>query len=99
MDERILSLLDGRETYYPHALEQQFPRVLKKIVEWWDTPDVANYLYELMVDSRGGTRQGFPSEVASDISTCKKFITSSMCIRMRLPMCGARFPNTKDWSW
>ncbi|MGB8517028.1 MAG: ankyrin repeat domain-containing protein, partial [Gallionella sp.] len=53
-------------------LEQQFPRVLKKIVEWWDTPDVANYLYELMVDSRGGTRQGFPSEVASDIFNLQK---------------------------
>lgn len=72
MDQQILTLLNGDESCYPRALEQQFPRVLKNIVASWDTPNMENYLYELLIDTRNGTRQGFPPEVASDIFNLQK---------------------------
>jgi len=67
MDERVLQLLDGNKSQYPHALEKQFVRILNRIVELWHTPQLESYLQDLLMDTRGGTRQGFPKEVASDI--------------------------------
>lgn len=72
MDERILSLLGGKVDSYPHALAQQFPRILNKIFDAWDTPEMGSYFYELMVDTRGGARHGFPPEVAEDIFKLQK---------------------------
>lgn len=66
MDTRLLSILNNREQNYPRALAQQYPRILGKIVDLWDTPDIEEYFTDLMVDKRGN-RAGFPSEVASDI--------------------------------
>lgn len=76
MSERILQLLNGDETRYPRALEQQFPRVLGRILELWDTPDLDAYFSELMVDTRGETRQGFPPAVASEIFALHNVYTS-----------------------
>jgi ankyrin repeat protein len=67
MDEKVLQILNGNKSQYPHALERQFVRILNRIVELWDTPQIESYLQDLMLDTRGGTRQGFPKEVASDI--------------------------------
>jgi ankyrin repeat protein len=67
MDERVLRLLDGNKSHYPYALEQQFARILNRIIELWGTPQMDSYFYDLMMDTRGGTRQGFPKAVASDI--------------------------------
>ncbi len=67
MDERVLQLLNGQKSQYPHALEQQFARILNKIIELWNTPQIESYFHDLMMDTRGGTRQGFPPQVASDI--------------------------------
>lgn len=78
MNEHILKLLNGDETNYPHALEQQFPRILDKILELWDMPDVEAYFHELMVDTRGGTRQGLPPAVASDIFFLHNTYTSQL---------------------
>lgn len=72
MDKRLLTLLNGNEAVYPHSLQQQFPRILKKIIEQWNTPEIENYFYDLMVDTRNGTRQGFPAAVASDIFNLQK---------------------------
>ena len=66
MNSRLLNILDNREQNYPHALEQQYPRVLGRIMELWDSTDIDAYFIELMVSSRPD-RQGFPQEVASDI--------------------------------
>lgn len=66
MDARLLQILNNREQNYPRALAQQYPRILGKIVDLWDTPDIEEYFTDLMVDKRGN-RAGFPSEVASDI--------------------------------
>ena len=76
MNERILYLLNGDETRYPHALERQYSRVLDKILDLWDTPDIETYFHELMVDTRGETRQGFPPAVASEIFALHNAYTS-----------------------
>lgn len=67
MNEKILKILGGKESHYPHKLEQQFPRVLEKILQLWETPALDPYFHDLMMDSRDGNRKGFPREVASEI--------------------------------
>lgn len=66
MDDKLLSILGGDEEHYPHALEQQYPRILNKILALWDNPSIEAYFADLLVDDRGN-RAGFPKEVASDI--------------------------------
>src|SRR5215831_3607970 len=51
---------------YPHALEDRFDRILSKIDELWDRPEIHEYFSDLIIDKRGG-RQGFPEEVLADI--------------------------------
>ena len=67
MDERVLTLLDGDESKYPHALEQQYARILENLVLLWNSPRIEGYFFELMVDTRNGSRHGFPKDVAHDI--------------------------------
>src|SRR5690349_5273431 len=57
-------------TQYPRALEDHFDRILSKIDELWDRPELHDYFSELIIDKRGG-RQGFPKEVLSDILMLK----------------------------
>lgn len=66
MDARLLQILNNREQNYPHALARQYPRILSRIMELWDSPASDAYFVDLMVDKRGN-RAGFPAEVASDI--------------------------------
>lgn len=67
MNEKVLQLIGGKESDYPHSLEKQFPHLLKKIVELWNSPELDPYLQQLMLDQRDHQRQGFPPEVATDI--------------------------------
>jgi uncharacterized protein len=67
MNEKFLQMIGGGNHYYPHALEQQFPRVFEKIIQSWNSPALESYFEELMMDSRDGKRKGFPREVASEI--------------------------------
>lgn len=67
MNEKVLQLIKGKEIYYPYALEEQFPHMLNRIIELWDSPELGAYLEQLMLDSRDHQRQGFPPEVATDI--------------------------------
>jgi uncharacterized protein len=66
MDARLLRILNNREQNYPHALEKQYPRVFGQIMALWDSPEIDALFSELMVTKRSD-RQGFPSDVASDI--------------------------------
>lgn len=68
MDEKLLHMLNGRENLYPKKLEQQYPRVLNRILELWYSLEIDDYFTELLVDTRGD-RQGFPPEVASELFT------------------------------
>lgn len=57
---------------YPHALEQKYDRILKKIELLWDTPEIEHYFSELLIDMRGG-RQGFSQDVLKDIMRLREF--------------------------
>lgn len=72
MDEELLHMLNGRENLYPKKLEQQYQRVLNRIIELWHSPEIDGYFTDLMVDTRGG-RQGFPAEVASELFALSQF--------------------------
>ncbi len=72
MDPKVLQILNDDDTHYPHALEAGYPRILGKIVELWRSPTIDAYFYELTVDSRGGTRQGFPHSVVTDLFELQK---------------------------
>lgn len=67
MNEKLLILLDGYEECYPLNMEEQYPRVMNRITELWNSPEIDAYFTDLMIDNRGGTRQGFPPKVASEI--------------------------------
>jgi ankyrin repeat protein len=67
MNEKLLFLLDGYEECYPLNMEEQYPRVMNRITELWNTTEIDAYFTDLMIDNRGGTRQGFPPKVASEI--------------------------------
>lgn len=75
MYTHILELLKQDPSKYPRALKQQFPSVLEKIIELWDTPAMETFFYELMVDTRGGIRRGFPPNVALEIFNLHKIYT------------------------
>lgn len=66
MDARLLKILNNREQNYPNSLAQQFPRILERIMQLWDLPEIDAYFTDLLVTKRSD-RQGFPAEVASDI--------------------------------
>ncbi len=66
MNEMMWKLVQGKDRLYPHELEKQYPRILNKIIEMWDTPQMEAYFLDLMVDKRGD-RQGFPKKVATEI--------------------------------
>ena len=67
MNENLMQLLLGQEKLYPKNLEEKFPHVLNRIVELWNKKEIDDYFNDLLMDTRGGTRQGFPPEVASEI--------------------------------
>jgi ankyrin repeat protein len=66
MDTKLLQILNNRERNYPRQLEKQYPRVLKKILANWESPDAEGMFVEYLVSDRED-RKGFPAEVASDI--------------------------------
>lgn len=66
MNEKLLRLINYEEHRYPHALEKQYLRILEKIIELWDSPQIDAYFTDLLVADRPD-RVGFPPEVASDI--------------------------------
>jgi ankyrin repeat protein len=76
MNERLLKILDGNTEFYPRFLEDRFPRVFNKIVELCETKLIEAYLLDLMVDKRGGTRQGFPPEAATEIVRLGRYFFS-----------------------
>lgn len=67
MNKKLLQLLDGAQDKYPHTLEQQFPHVVSKIVELWESPTIDQYLIDLMLHTRAAPRKGFPPKAAKEI--------------------------------
>lgn len=62
----LLDHLSGDRSLYPARLEQQFPRILDRIVGMWGTSDLDYYLESLMISDRTD-RQGFPHDIAMEI--------------------------------
>ena len=65
--EKMLALLGDKATAYPRQIEQHFPRILAKLVELWGKPAASMFLNDLMFSDDRPNRQGFPSEVASEL--------------------------------
>lgn len=57
---------------YPFSLEERFDRILVRLEELWDTPQIDDYFSDLLIDKRGG-RQGFPKEILDDIIRLRDF--------------------------
>ena len=67
MDEKLHSLFNINSVHYPHELARQYPQILNKIVELWTSETVDDYFSELIMNTRGDQRQGFPAIVAEEI--------------------------------
>lgn len=57
---------------YPRHLEAQYERILAKIDELWETPEIHDYFSDLLIDKRGG-RQGFPNDVLQDVVMLREY--------------------------
>ncbi|MDX8386070.1 MAG: ankyrin repeat domain-containing protein [Gallionella sp.] len=69
MNDKLVSLLGDYKESYPTELVNKFPRIVDRIIELWYSKAIDDYFTELMIDDRGGTRQGFPPNIASEIFT------------------------------
>jgi len=63
---QLLERLGSHTDIYPVHLEQNFTRILARIVALWGTPGLDDFLSGLMVTDRPG-RQGFPPDAAMEI--------------------------------
>lgn len=66
MREKFMRMLGDKASCYPHTVEQNFPRILAKLLEVWNTPERSKYLDELTFSSRSG-RAGFQGAVANEL--------------------------------
>lgn len=67
MNEKLAQYLKGYESKYPHQLEAQFGRIVDRIVELWESPEMEGYFSGLMFGGGRSNRRGFPAEVAMEI--------------------------------
>ncbi len=70
---------DGEEGSTAESLSalDKFPGVLNKISLMWGTRELDKFIHKLIMDSRDGTRQGFPMAAAEELlflSECNKII-------------------------
>lgn len=71
MHEKIARYFEGKEQFYPAALEEKYARIFNRIMDLWGLEELEEYFADLMVDKRGG-RQGFPPDVLNDILTLSR---------------------------
>lgn len=71
MHEKIARYFEGKEQFYPAALEAKYFRIFNRIMDLWGLQELEDYFADLMVDKRGG-RQGFPPDVLNDILTLSR---------------------------
>lgn len=63
---QLLAKLGADADHYPVGIETRFPHILEKIVAFWDTEMLDEYLAGLVMPDRVG-RQGFPPDVAREL--------------------------------
>lgn len=66
MNPAVLELIGSDADFYPHHLEESYPRILEQIIAAWGTEHLERFISTLAVDERGD-RQGFPPSVASEL--------------------------------
>lgn len=57
-------MVDGRQR--PQSLEDM-PHIMDSIIELWPSPDIVEYLHQLLRDNRGGQRLGFALSTVEEI--------------------------------
>lgn len=62
----------GMGDRYPRHLEEQYERILIKIEELWNKPEINEFFTDLLIDRRGG-RAGFPHPVLEDIIALREY--------------------------
>jgi ankyrin repeat protein len=67
MDEKIQALFNINSVHYPRELARLYPAILNKIVDMWESENIDSYFSELILDTRGDRRQGFPAVIAEEI--------------------------------
>ncbi|WP_373976402.1 ankyrin repeat domain-containing protein [Chitinibacter sp. SCUT-21] len=87
MNPAVLDLLGSDADFYPHHLEESYPRILEQIIAVWGTDHFERIISSLAVDERGG-RQGFPPDVASEIFSL---------YRLHLSRFGKHEPEEQAW--
>ncbi|HEX8987452.1 MAG TPA: hypothetical protein VF816_05785 [Rhodocyclaceae bacterium] len=63
----VLPLRTERDGVSARAAIEDFPWVLAKIELMWNTRELDAFLSQLILDSRDGTRRGFPVSVAGEL--------------------------------
>ena len=67
----VLHTLKCNPNEYPYLLDEQFPHVLEKVVQLWNTPDAEPYMADLLQpNGRSGgrfDRDGFPDAAWEEI--------------------------------
>ena len=66
INSRVELLFKNLPEKYPHQLEQNFIRILNRLMQIWNTPEFDSYMRELVIDKRSG-RKGFPSGVVAEL--------------------------------
>lgn len=80
MNPRMLEIVGGDETKYPHRLEQDFSRIFEKVIELWGSAKLDEFLNGLFIDDKGG-RQGFPPEVMREIFALSRLNDALLAVR------------------
>lgn len=75
MNEKMLQILGTAKHLYPHKLDTDYPRIVEKITELWDSPAIAAYFDELMLDRRGD-RVGFQPDFLTEIFALQNYYHS-----------------------
>jgi len=79
-DDTIVWLMSLPSNVRPLHLARKFPRIANKIAEAWQRPVICDKIFaELIIDHRG-TRQGFPHEVAKEISDLKGYFCTEVFV-------------------
>jgi len=66
MHPKLAPIFKDKTELYPRKLEADFARVFDNIMAKWETPELENYLRNLILIDQPG-RAGFPSEVLREI--------------------------------
>jgi hypothetical protein len=69
--QRIIMDCTAQKVPFPRTLGKDFGRLLRKIDELWGSPAAVKYLDELIMPARND-RQGFPVEVAMELTALKQ---------------------------